>query len=199
MNPLIYYTSTISAFLIALTFHEFCHALMACALGDDTAKRLGRLTLNPLSHIDLLGLFFLILVGIGWAKPVPFNPENFKRPKLYSVLVGLAGPFSNLVLALFFLYAIRYTPSFGQILLPFFKTSVWINVMLAIFNLVPIPPLDGSHLIAVQIPPNWRPAYLKFQQFGFIILIILLSIPAVQKAFFYSIMITIELLSRLVL
>ena len=87
------------AFLIALTFHEFCHALMATYLGDPTARRAGRLTLNPVAHVDPFGLLFLVLFRIGWAKPVPFDQRNFKYPKLYSILTALAGPASNLFLA----------------------------------------------------------------------------------------------------
>lgn len=203
MNMVLSYALTLLSFLVALTVHECCHALTAYLLGDDTAKRMGRLTLNPLSHIDPLGLLFLIFVRIGWAKPVPFNPNNFTHPRFYSVLVGLAGPFSNFVLALFFLYALHYMPhhtgTAGTVFFSFFKTSVWINVMLGIFNLLPIPPLDGSHLVSVNIPMSWRNGYIKFQQFGFIILIVLLSIPAVQKFFFAAVLMVTEFLQKLVI
>ncbi len=202
MNIVLSYGMTMLAFLVALTFHECSHALTAYLLGDDTAKRLGRLTLNPLSHIDPIGFLFLILVRIGWAKPVPFNPDNFTHPRLYSVFVGLAGPLSNFILALFFLYALHYMPAqahpVGRIFVSFFNDSVWINVMLGVFNLLPIPPLDGSHIISVQIPLAWRGAYMRFQQFGFIILIVLLSIPAFQQAFKNTIFLTINLLHKLV-
>ncbi len=199
MNTILYYAITIGAFLIALTFHEFCHALTAYLLGDNTAKRLGRLTLNPLAHIDPLGLLFLILVRFGWAKPVPFDPRNFSHPRLYSILVGFAGPLSNFFLALLFLYAVHYTPATAatqSFLLPFFQTSVWINVMLGVFNLIPIPPLDGSHTLAALLPESWQGTYRKFAQLGFFLLIILLMIPAIQKAFLATIIITIGLLDH---
>lgn len=195
---------TIVAFLLSVSFHEFCHALTAYLLGDDTAKKAGRLTLNPLKHIDPIGLLFIILVRIGWAKPVPFDARNFTHPRLFSILVGLAGPLANFALALACLYAAKYLPfdhiaSFPRELVQeFIKTSVWINVMLGVFNLIPLPPLDGSHFIEVFIPEQWHYAYYRFQQFSFIILIILLNIPAFQRAFFAAIRITIGLLLHLV-
>lgn len=195
---------TIVAFLLSITFHEFCHALVAYALGDDTAKRAGRLTLNPLSHIDPLGLLFIILIRIGWAKPVPFDSRNFKYPRFYSILVGLAGPAANFLLALICLYVAEYFPwhllskQADMIVWEFLKTSVWINVMLGVFNLIPIPPLDGSHFIAAFIPERLQYAYYRFQQFSFILLIILLNIPAFQRAFYSAITFTVKFLANLV-
>ncbi len=201
----------ILAFLVSLTVHEFCHALVAYLLGDDTAKQQGRLTLNPLAHIDPIGLLFLILVRIGWAKPVPFNPHNFSRPRLYSVLVGLAGPASNFLLALFFMYGMRYiipvlTPTLIQhnfismafFLKSFFEDSIWINVMLGLFNLLPIPPLDGSHIIYANLPESWKPYYNRFQIFSIIFLVILLNIPAFQIAFNAAIIWVVKVLHSIV-
>lgn len=197
------FISAIAAFLIALTFHEFCHALTAHLLGDDTPERMGRLTLNPLAHIDPLGLLFLILVKIGWAKPVIFNPHNFSRPRLYSVLVGLAGPASNFLLALVCMYMTRFLlphlpPEAMPVIKSFLSTSVWINVMLGLFNLLPIPPLDGSHIIYVNLPESWKPAYNKFQPFSIIVLFVLLNIPAFRDAFTQAIRVTIKLLHSIV-
>lgn len=198
------YVISFAAFLISITIHEFSHALAATLLGDMTAKRLGRLTLNPLSHIDPLGLLFLILIRIGWAKPVPFNADNFTHPRLYSILVALAGPTSNFIMALACMYGMKYIPSHlsgnsAILLAEFFKTSIWINVMLGVFNLLPFPPLDGSHFISVAIPASWRQAYARFSIFSIIILLLLLNIPAFQQAFFNAILVTIALLQKLVL
>jgi Zn-dependent protease len=179
------YVISFIAFLISITIHEFSHALAATLLGDMTAKRLGRLTLNPLSHIDPVGLLFLILIRIGWAKPVPFNADNFTYPRLYSILVALAGPCSNFILALACLYGQEYltglvSSNVAILLTMFFKTSVWINVMLGVFNLLPFPPLDGSHFILMLIPEDWQAAYYRLSPFSIIILFVLLSIPAFQ-------------------
>jgi Zn-dependent protease len=140
------------AIIIALTIHEFSHALTAYLLGDHTAKSMGRVTLNPLAHISGMGLIMLILVGFGWGKPVPFNPYNFRRIKLDAVLVALAGPFSNLVVALVAGVTLRALVFQGvlmpeNLLIQFLNILIIINSVLMIFNLIPIPPLDGSKLL----------------------------------------------------
>lgn len=188
----------IVAFLFAITFHEFCHALCAYFLGDDTAKRLGRLTLNPLAHIDPLGLLCMILFRIGWAKPVPFNPENFSHPRLFSVLVGLAGPFSNFVLAVLGMYGIKYFPTETHLDL-FLQVSVWVNIMLGLFNLIPLPPLDGSHLVHALMPESWEAGYATFQKFSFIALLLLIMLPSFNIVFQKAILITSAALQTLVI
>ncbi len=165
---------TISVFIIALTVHEFSHALCAYLLGDPTAKRLGRLTLNPLAHIDPVGLILLILIRFGWAKPVPFNPQNFTYPRIYSILVGIAGPISNLLLAIISIIALHHLP-LNTLAIQFFQSMVWINVMLGLFNLIPIPPLDGSHFLRALLPKSLLPYYYHFERYSFIFLIILIS------------------------
>jgi Zn-dependent protease len=142
------------AILIAITVHEFSHAWMAHYLGDPTAKLEGRLSLNPLVHIDPLGFLMLIFVHFGWAKPVPYNPHYLKNPRSGSLLIALAGPISNFILALVFSIPLKYI-SPDSIFIDFFLLSVYINLGLMIFNLIPIPPLDGSKILAFFIPPRF--------------------------------------------
>ncbi|MFH1644223.1 MAG: site-2 protease family protein [bacterium] len=177
----------IPAFLLALSFHEFAHALTATILGDDTAKKSGRLTLNPFAHVDPMGLLFLLIFRVGWAKPVPFNYNNFKRPKLYSILTGLAGPVANFILAIVCFILIRFFPehffpmaltkSFIQIL----EATAYINVMLGVFNLLPIPPLDGSHVITALFSARYPQFVFWLYQYSMIILIFLLFFPVTYR------------------
>lgn len=144
----------IPAAIIGLTVHEFSHAYVAFLLGDNTAKEQGRITLNPLQHIDWMGFFLIIIAGFGWAKPVSFNPQNLKHKHRDEILISLAGPVSNLLLAILFfimvrgLYSIDYFNSTSIGLDCINILVIWgiINLGLFIFNLIPIPPLDGSHL-----------------------------------------------------
>jgi len=142
--------------ILGLTVHEFCHALCSFKLGDNTARDQGRLTLNPIKHIDLIGLLFIIFAGFGWAKPVQFNPENLKNFRRDKAMIAAAGPLSNLVmgilLALIFkmMYNSHNTESlsnFGITLINILYFAASINFGLFIFNLLPIPPLDGSHIV----------------------------------------------------
>jgi len=150
--------------IIGLTVHEYCHAFAAEKLGDHTARELGRLTFNPLKHIDLIGFIFIMIAGFGWAKPVQFNPENLAHPRRDKAIIAAAGPLSNLALALVFIAIIKAwlaLPAFtsSEAVFSFFFSGAFlifvdvifraaaINLGLMIFNLVPIPPLDGSHII----------------------------------------------------
>jgi Zn-dependent protease len=157
--------------LIALPVHEFAHAAMAVQLGDDTPKRQGRYTLNPLVHIDPIGGLLIFLVGFGWAKPVQWNPRNIDiDPRLGSILVSLAGPLSNLVLAFIALWlaSTGWIPgTFGSSFLGFFA---YINVLLFVFNMLPIPPLDGSHVLFALLPRETLQLQLQLRQYGFLIL-----------------------------
>ncbi|MCL0032618.1 site-2 protease family protein [Peptococcaceae bacterium] len=164
----------IPAVVIALTFHEYAHAVVAYKLGDPTAKHSGRLTLNPIPHVDPIGMLMLFFVGFGWAKPVPVNPYNFNKPKRDMVLVSLAGPLSNVILAIAFALLFGVFYAFGsQFLIDVVEKIIWINVVLAVFNMLPIPPLDGSKILAGILPGD--SAWLNYlEQYGFIILIILL-------------------------
>ncbi|MFA6250892.1 MAG: site-2 protease family protein, partial [Candidatus Shapirobacteria bacterium] len=163
--------------IIALTIHEFSHSLAADRLGDPTPRSQGRLTLNPLAHLDPLGTLMLIIAHFGWGKPVPIDPYNFRSPRRDELLVSLAGPSSNLILALLFTLAIRlFSPPFLAATVLFLFIQV--NVYLAIFNLLPIPPLDGSKIFLNLLPPDiaatWEEALTRY---GPILLIILIFFP----------------------
>jgi len=170
--------------LPSLTFHEFAHAWSAWRLGDDTAARMGRLTLNPIPHIDPIGTLLLPLLGvpIGWAKPVPVNPANFRRGIRMStgdLLVSIAGPISNLLLALLgaiaFALLVRFSPGGAdRATVELASVFILMNVGLAVFNLLPLPPLDGSHVVGSFVPYRWRDAWDSFQRVGPIILMVLL-------------------------
>lgn len=163
-EPLVFFTWVL-AFLIALSVHEFSHAWSATLQGDGTARRLGRLTLNPVAHIDIIGLMAVLFIGFGWGKPVPFNPYNLKWPKWGPVLVAIAGPVSNLVfatVALVLLYL--FGPSLGvdNLLTIFLFITAQLNVMLLAFNLIPLPPLDGSKVVLALLD---HPKYLAVREF----------------------------------
>jgi Zn-dependent protease len=160
----------ILALVIALTFHEAAHAYMALVLGDDTPKLMGRLSLNPLAHLDLWGSIMMLLVGFGWGKPVMVNPRHFENPKLDNLTVSLAGPVANFLLAAIFGLVLRFIPmpSFLQNGLQIF---VFFNLTLMIFNLLPIPPLDGSKILGLFVSDT---TYIYLQQIGFYILIALI-------------------------
>jgi len=165
------------AFVFVLSVHESAHAGVAYLLGDDTAKRMGRLTLNPLVHIDLIGLLFLIVFRFGWAKPVIFDHRNFKRPKLYAVLTALAGPVANILLALLVLFCWKITPlkhlptGIAGTLNNIFPLVAQISVMLGVFNLLPIPPLDGGHFLMVALIDRYPKVLLWIYQYSFFILL----------------------------
>ena len=170
----------VPAIIIALTVHEFSHGFMAYLLGDRTAKRDGRMSFNPLRHIDPIGMICLILIGFGWAKPVMVNPRNLKDPKHGMGLTAVAGPVSNFILAFIVMlvyYPLVMTVGLDRAAIGYLFTFLWIlfsiNIVLGIFNMLPIPPLDGSKVFAVFLPED---IYFKFISFryGFIVLIILI-------------------------
>ncbi len=170
--------------VFSVIIHEISHGFVAEELGDDTARRAGRLTLNPIPHIDPFGSILLPLVlslfpgGIvlGWAKPVPFNPLHFKNMRKGSMLVALAGPVSNLLLAGIFALIARGILFFGLLdllfVIPFLKVIIVLNIVLAVFNLVPIPPLDGSKVLFYFLPRRMERVEMLFEQYGFFILIL---------------------------
>jgi Zn-dependent protease len=158
--------------LLALPVHELAHAAVAVALGDPTPKVQGRLTLNPLRHLEIFGAVLILIAGFGWAKPVQWNPRNIRvDPKLGAVLIAVAGPLSNLLMAAL---SVAILGSFGESLPPLVGSSMvtfaYINVLLAVFNLIPVPPLDGSHVLFALLPGDtWR-LRAQLSQFGMLII-----------------------------
>jgi len=181
--------------VIMLTCHEFGHAWMALRCGDDTAQREGRVSLNPLVHIDLLGtvllpllMIFLSLTGsnlggflLGWAKPVPVNPNNLRRPRTDDILVTLAGPWMNLLLGIALIGLVRVgAAAHSHTLMIVAFRMAHLSVLLCFFNLLPIPPLDGSQIVRSVTSMTYQ-TYNEFARYGFFILIIALQVPLVQQ------------------
>jgi len=157
----------IIALLIAVSVHEFAHALCADQLGDPTPRVAGRLTLNPFKHLDFLGTIMLFLVHFGWGKPVPINPRYFKRPLQYSALTALSGPAANFLIAIMIAVFLKHTwiflPDFIYVIL---MTIFEINLVLGAFNLLPLPPLDGSKILGLFVPRKYSNLYLKYLSVG---------------------------------
>ena len=171
--------------LLALTFHEYAHAFVAYRYGDDTAQKSGRLSLNPLRHLDPLGTIMIFLVHFGWAKPVPVNPYNLKNPKKDMLWISAAGPLSNMILAIMsgitlrVLFALNGTPArhtIAGIMVYMVFTSLQINLALAIFNILPIAPLDGSKILYGLLPAGYAKAIFTLERYGPFILIGLIII-----------------------
>ena len=172
----------IPALLIALTVHEYAHARAAVTLGDPTPRFMGRLTLNPVSHLDPFGLLMLWLFKFGWAKPVPINPNNFKDYRQGMLMVSLAGPISNMLLALLTAFAIAILTKL-QLLNGVWLKILWMtysyNIILAVFNLVPIPPLDGSKVLASILPGRQGQVFEQMEQYGPFILMALVYVGVI--------------------
>jgi len=174
---------------LSLTVHEWAHAWSAFLLGDDTAKRLGRLTLNPLAHIDPIGTLLLPAIGVpfGWAKPVPLNPPRFRRNvdlRTGVVLTAAAGPLSNICMAVGSMLLLTFLMQFnlmgsshGNAMYSFLQTLILLNVVLAVFNALPIPPLDGSRIVDGVIPRRYRKAWDRFCRLGPIALFAVIALP----------------------
>lgn len=177
----LFFLAWVVAIIVTLTIHEFSHALAAYYYGDHTAKDAGRLTLNPLIHIDSLGFIMLLFAGFGWAKPVPVNPYNFKDHRLAMAVVSLAGPLANLAGVIVFGLVFKAAAPFLGVdnLLPnFLYLLILVNVSLFIFNLFPIPPLDGSKVLFAVLPDRFNDFKDKFSEYGPYILLILVLIDS---------------------
>lgn len=170
--------------IFSAIIHEYMHGWMAERLGDDTAKRAGRLTLNPLAHLDWFGSVLLPLmlifsgVGVifGWAKPVPYNPNNLRNPRWDSAKVAAAGPLGNLIIAVLFGLFLRFVPLDSLMLVVLIVIIVFINLILMIFNLVPIPPLDGSKILMAFLPSSWQVKFMRWERYGIILLLLFIFI-----------------------
>lgn len=182
-------------FLFAITIHEASHGYAAYFLGDDTAKRHGRLTLNPIAHIDILGLLFLFLTRLfGWAKPVPVDFTKLRNRKYGPAIVALAGPFSNFVMALIsaiifhilsrISFPVEFSRYFVKPVILMFVFSVQINVALGVFNLIPILPLDGGRVLQQFLPLNIAYKYSQTERYGFFIILILIITDVVSKVIY---------------
>lgn len=155
----------------AIIFHELAHGYTAYKLGDNTAKDEGRLTLNPLKHIDIVGFISMLIFKFGWAKPVPVNSRNFKNRKLGMILVSIAGPLSNFILAIIIGFIISSGIIKNEILYIIFIIALQYNLMLGVFNLLPFPPLDGSKIVASLLPLKWEYYFYKYQKYLYLILL----------------------------
>ena len=173
--------------VIAMVIHEYSHARMADFLGDFTPRMQGRLTLNPVAHVDPIGLLMLFIVHFGWAKPVQINPMNFSNPRRDDILVSLAGPASNLITAFVFtimlVLMVKFHIPFSEGLLVVFKLIIIYNINFAIFNMLPIPPLDGSHILRNVLPYEMARAYEQLERYSFVFLILIIATPILDYVF----------------
>ena len=188
------FVAFVIAVIVGITFHEFSHAAAASLQGDQTARSQGRLTLNPIAHLDPLGSIALILAGFGWGRPVPVNPTALRSRRFGHLMVGLAGPAANFVVALASVIALRiaYPTSGFAFDVPFslrlLYTLVVVNVILGVFNLLPIPPLDGSTLLSIVLPPSQQGIVRFLEQYGiFFLLGLLILAPNLLTPIFQAI------------
>jgi Zn-dependent protease len=181
----------IVSIIIGFTIHEFAHAFSADLLGDPTPRNQGRLTLSPAAHLDIIGSLMFLFAWFGWAKPVEVNPSNFKNRRRDDLIVSLAGPASNLILAFLLARLLIFSiPGSYELLL---ETMITVNVILAIFNMIPIPPLDGSRIIVYFLPEKARDAWATFEQYSLIAFLVLIMSGASNLIMEYPVSIALSL------
>jgi Zn-dependent protease len=183
-NPIVFFAQVL-ALVVGITVHEFSHALAATYQGDPTPQSQGRLSLNPLRHLDPLGTLFLLFAGFGWGKPVQFNPRYLKNPRLGSVIVGLAGPAANLLLIIIFgillrVFALQEWINAESGLFIFLSSLLLMNLVLLVFNLIPIPPLDGSKVLLALLPRRLSNVAQWLERSGPMLLFVLILVDALS-------------------
>jgi Zn-dependent protease len=178
-SPLVFVLVAL-ALVVSISVHEFAHAFVADKLGDPTARYLGRLTLDPRAHLDPLGTVLMLIVGFGWGKPVPFNSINLKNPRRDTALISLAGPFSNFLLAICITGLLHFL-NFPSIFISFLQLTVFYNLMLGFFNLIPVQPLDGFKIVHGILPYNLAIQWQQTEGYGIYILIILMLTNTFEK------------------
>lgn len=175
------YLISLPGLLIAIIFHELAHGYAAYKLGDPTAKNAGRLTLNPIKHIDPVGFLFMLVFRFGWAKAVPINPAYFKNRKRDMIIVSVAGVLTNFILAILFGFIIINFEISNDYLYQMFLIAMWYNLMLGIFNLLPFPPLDGSKIVASLLPTNLEYLFYKYERYFYFVLLLLIMTNTINK------------------
>ncbi len=186
------------ALIIVITIHECAHAWVAYKLGDPTAQQEGRVSLNPLHHLDPLGTLLILFVGIGWGKPTPVNPYYFQNPKRDEALTALAGPASNLILALFIAIIRHYTAGLMPAAIDYILATVFqVSLVLCIFNLLPFPPLDGSKIIGILVPRRYEEAYENYLKSGLSYFIIFLLIDQFILKRYFGLSLISEFIDRI--
>ncbi|MGO4498454.1 site-2 protease family protein [Paenibacillus sp. 2RAB27] len=196
MGGLLFYDWSTLPFVIlvlvlSFTIHEWAHAYSAYKLGDDTAYRFGRVSLNPMVHLDLFGSIMMLIAGFGWAKPVPVNRGNFKHPRLYGIMVTAAGPLSNLIMAFITIIIVVLFEKYGwlngmskgsgEAIVQFLNKMLSINITLFLFNLIPIPPLDGYRIIQDLVDFKYTEAVQKFEQWASVIFLVIVFVGPLRR------------------
>ncbi len=191
------YIYSLPGLFVAIIFHELAHGFMAYLLGDNTAKSAGRLTLNPIKHIDPVGFLSMLIFKFGWAKPVPIDPRNFKNRKIGILLVSLAGPISNFVIALLVALLLKFNIVENSLIYELLVITLWYNIMLGVFNLLPFPPLDGSKIMASLLPIKLEFYFYKYERYFYLILIILIFTNSIDRILGPIIDIVLKILFRI--